>query len=391
MSIRTPAMRGALLSLAVLMTASCERPPIESQQTDFRGLGKVHIVNPRLLRERVAAAVPPTVAPAAAPSTVLARDVYQNVQVLGDVDVNEFTRLMLAITQWVSPQQGCEYCHVGDLAADSPYTKVVSRQMLAMTRYINSVGGQQHVGETGVTCWTCHRGQNVPPETWTRAVPGGRQAGIVGGQGGQNIAAASVNYSSLPYDPFTPFLMGNESVRIQSRTDAPWENRTSIKQTEWVYSFMTHISQSLGVNCTYCHNSRSFFPWEGSSPARVTAWHGINLARDLNVEYVMPLADVLPADRKGPMGDVLKINCATCHGGAFKPGYGAQMASFYPSLWQHTGAPPVDGPPAPAEPLPGDGLQDQLEPDRLPGVGPESLPGPPGPVTPPASGSRPRR
>ena len=30
-----------------------------------------------------------------------AKDIYQNVQVLGDLSVGEFTRLMAAITQWV--------------------------------------------------------------------------------------------------------------------------------------------------------------------------------------------------------------------------------------------------------------------------------------------------
>ena len=37
--------------------------------------------------------------------------VYKNVQVLGDVGVGEFTRLMASITTWVAPTQGCAYCH----------------------------------------------------------------------------------------------------------------------------------------------------------------------------------------------------------------------------------------------------------------------------------------
>jgi photosynthetic reaction center cytochrome c subunit len=40
---------------------------------------------------------------------------------------------------------------------------------------------------------------------------------------------------------------------------------------------MMHFSGSLGVNCTYCHNSQSFAKWEepADSPdrlARVSAW-----------------------------------------------------------------------------------------------------------------------
>ena len=35
-------------------------------------------------------------------------------------------------------------------------------------------------------------------------------------------------------------------------------NRSSLKQTEHTYGLMMHMSDSLGVNCTYCHNTRSF-------------------------------------------------------------------------------------------------------------------------------------
>ena len=34
----------------------------------------------------------------------------------------------------------------------------------------------------------------------------------------------------------------------------------------------------------------------------------------------------------GPTGDVAKVNCATCHQGAYKPLYGAPMAKDYPEL-----------------------------------------------------------
>ncbi|WP_188945289.1 photosynthetic reaction center cytochrome c subunit family protein, partial [Polymorphobacter multimanifer] len=46
-----------------------------------------------------------------------ARDVYQNVQVLGDISVDEFNYMMASITEWVSPADGsvenggCNYCH----------------------------------------------------------------------------------------------------------------------------------------------------------------------------------------------------------------------------------------------------------------------------------------
>ena len=74
-------------------------------------------------------------------SEPLAKDIYQNVQVLGDLTEDNFNRLMAAMTNWVSPDQGCAYCHgEGDLenyGDDALYTKVVSRRMIKMTQNIN--------------------------------------------------------------------------------------------------------------------------------------------------------------------------------------------------------------------------------------------------------------
>jgi len=119
---------------------------------------------------------------------------------------------------------------------------------------------------------------------------------------------------------------------VNGPTALPSGNRQSIKQAEWTYGLMTHMSSALGVNCTYCHNSRSFQTWEGNPPQRLTAWFGIRMARDLNTQYMEPLTDNFPAHRKGETGDVAKLNCATCHQGAYKPLYGAPMLKDYPEL-----------------------------------------------------------
>jgi photosynthetic reaction center cytochrome c subunit len=63
------------------------------------------------------------------------------------------------------------------------------------------------------------------------------------------------------------------------------------------------------------------------------------MARDLNVAYMEPLTEVFPAHRKGELGDVAKVNCATCHQGAYKPLYGAKMAKDFPELGGQTAAP----------------------------------------------------
>jgi photosynthetic reaction center cytochrome c subunit len=312
----------------------CERPPMEVEQQGFRGLGLESVRNPRLAARTLDENRAPEPLPPVQPGGPRASEVYQNVQVLGDLGANEFARLMVAITAWVSPEQGCQYCHGGNLATDEKYTKIVARRMIQMTRHINQ-DWTSHVKQTGVTCYTCHRGQPVPAEVWAADPGPSRPAGMLGNNAGQNLPAPAVGLTSLPFDVFSPFLLGDEEIRIQSGTALPEGNRRSIKQTEWTYGLMIHISDSLGVDCTYCHNSRSFKPWEASSPARANAWYGIRMLRNLNNEYIASLTDVFPDYRKGPMGDVLKANCATCHRGLPKPLNGAQMAQHYPGLAAH--------------------------------------------------------
>jgi photosynthetic reaction center cytochrome c subunit len=239
---------------------------------------------------------------------------------------------MVSMTNWVAPQEGCVYCHaLPNFEDDSKYTKVVARRMVEMTQHINA-DWQPHVAQTGVTCYTCHRGEPVPSAIWFKSNPQPYGSNFMGDKAGQNEPSPVVNLSSLPNDPFTPFLLDKQNIRVNGPTALPSGNRQSIKQAEWTYGLMTHMSTALGVNCTYCHNTQSFQNWENSPPQRVTAWHGIRMARDLNLTFMEPLTEVFPAHRKGPMGDVAKLNCATCHQGAYKPLNGAPMAKDFPEL-----------------------------------------------------------
>jgi photosynthetic reaction center cytochrome c subunit len=52
----------------------------------------------------------------------------------------------------------------------------------------------------------------------------------------------------------------------------------------------------------------------------------------LNHHYLKPLTSTFPEHRLGVLGDVAKVNCATCHQGVFKPLYGVSMAKDYPEL-----------------------------------------------------------
>ena len=333
--------------LGALLLAGCERPPVQSTQRDPRGAGLQQVSNPRTLAAQQAAQpAVPVLPPPGSNDGPKAKDVYQNVKVLGDLSVGEFTRHMVAITQWVAPEQGCTYCHVANLADDSLYTKVVARRMIQMNRSLN-VDWAKHVGPTGVTCYTCHRGNPVPANVWfapmtpknNYARPG------MGDDAGQNKAEPSIALASLPYDPFTPDLSGAEPIRVQTTTALPTGNRASTKQAEHTYSLMIHMSKSLGVNCTFCHNTQSFLTW---NEKRVKAYHGIRMARDVNNAYIEPLNSTFPANRLGVTGDVAKANCATCHQGVNKPLGGLAMAKDWPGLMTTAVAAPVVPVPAAA-------------------------------------------
>jgi len=247
----------------------------------------------------------------------------------------------VAMTSWVAPQQGCPYCHeAADLASDALYTKVVARRMLQMTRAIND-GNKAHVANTGVTCYTCHRGQNVPAYIWFLDKGPKTASGPAGNRAGQNTPAPAIGLTSLPFDPFTPFLEQDNEIRVISTSALPTGDHKSVKQTEWTYALMMHISQALDVNCTYCHNTRSFAEWDASTPQRAVAWYAIRTVREINADYLVPLKPVYPPNRLGPNGDPPKANCTTCHQGAFKPLYGAPMLKDYPELGRVGGAAPA--------------------------------------------------
>ncbi len=313
--------------------AGCERPPMDVLQGGYRGTAMEQVINPRLDAVKAAQnVVPPSSPPAPADGQPLASSVYQNIQVLKDLNVAQFTRVMVAITQWVAPpDQACNYCHGANMADDGKYTKVVARRMLQMVRHINS-DWKNHVAATGVTCYTCHRGNAVPKNVWFTNPGESSESGLIASNAGQNKPEPAVGYASLPYDPFTRYLLNAESIRVNSTEALPSGNHTSIKSAEATYGLMMHMSTSLGVNCTYCHNSRAFAVWDQSTPKRVTAWYGIRMARDLNNAYMVPLTATFPAHRLGVLGDVAKVNCLTCHQGVFKPLYGVSMAKDYPEL-----------------------------------------------------------
>jgi photosynthetic reaction center cytochrome c subunit len=311
------ATRAALAALvaAPLVLASCEGGAKDTRQWGYRGTGREQVADRSQANAVLASNVVPASLPPAPPGPAGAP--WQNVQVLNDVSVGEFNRTMIAMSQWVAGGAGnCSYCHVaGNLASDSLHTKRVARRMLQMTRDINA-NYASHVQATGVTCYTCHLGKAQPNGYWFFS----------------------------DENQYLRYYLDRPDARVQSRTVEPTaENRSSIKQTEWTYAVMIAQSKGLGVNCTFCHNSRAWASWEQSGPKRVIALYGSQMVRHVNSEYLAPLKPEYPAShlaflasRVGQvnrLGDAPKLQCITCHNGVSKPLYGAQMARDYPALW----------------------------------------------------------
>ena len=123
------------LALVGLVLAGCERPSPESVQSGYRGTGMVQVYNARLLEVKTEKNQPPAVIPSAGSDGPKASQVYKNVKVLGDLSVGDFNRLMVSMTNWVAPSEGCAYCHaLPNFQDDSKYTKVVARRMVEMTQ-----------------------------------------------------------------------------------------------------------------------------------------------------------------------------------------------------------------------------------------------------------------
>lgn len=319
-------------SAGLLLLGGCELGAKETTQTGYRGAGLDQIVDKDHIAE--ASAIPAAPYPLPPDGGATAGQSYQNVRVLGSLSKERFDHLMAEMNQWVAPpQQGCNYCHNPEnMASDEKYTKVVARRMVQMTQNINS-RWSSHVRDTGVTCYTCHRGNAVPDYRWALAQGTPNPGSILGNKHGQNTPDPNVGYAALPFDPFADYLDGQHQIRVASSSAFPSSKHiVSIKEAEKSYGLMMHVSSALGVNCTYCHNTQSFRAWNLSRAQRATAYYGIRMVRDINEDYIGSLQSVFPAYRKGPHGDPYKVNCMTCHQGVSKPLGGVSMISQAPAL-----------------------------------------------------------
>lgn len=98
---------------------------------------------------------------------LLAGQAFKNVQVLGNVPVDDFLPLMGLMTAAVGGD--CSTCHESAgtdkvLWEAETALKRTARRMSAMVIALNR---DNFRGRTVVTCWTCHRGRSVPVQTPT--------------------------------------------------------------------------------------------------------------------------------------------------------------------------------------------------------------------------------
>ncbi len=323
------AARALLMVVLVLpWLASCHRT--QAVQRGYRGQDSEELYSESTLAKLDAINKYPKPLRAANTNPPTAAETYENVHVVGDLSKQQFARLMLSIKSWVAPEVGCNFCHnAPDYTNDDKYTKRVAREMLRMTRHINT-DWTAHVGKTGVTCFTCHRGQAVPAKLWY-AAPDRTLAGPFVIKPGRPPTASAAN-TTIPADPMSDYLLHDDNIRVIGPTALQSGNRRSVYQAQDTYSLMMVMSESLGVNCTFCHYTAAFYNWDQSTPQRATAWYGIRMVRDVNLTYLNSLQDVWPAYRLGAEGDSPKVNCTTCHQGVYKPLFGKSPLVGFPEL-----------------------------------------------------------
>ncbi len=332
------ALGGAVIAGGLLLAVpTWDRPPLISTDYGPSASELVVLTNPR--RPPPYGTVPEPL-PVAAEGGPLARDVYKNVQILGDLPQAEFDRLMVAITQWVAPKQGCGFCHdlkagadgAPNYAYDGLYTDKVARRMIQMTMKINTDWGN-HVAPSGVVCFTCHRGENVPPRVWYKQ-PEPEHSGILGKPRPWQTNAQTIR-NFFPTESNEQWLVSDSDANIESNAALPGERGSGVareQDAENLYIMMMQWSDAIGANCNLCHNSRAFWDWQQSPPYRLDGLWGQYMTQDINKSFLIPSAVLFPRDQLGQMGDSAKADCGTCHIGRQKPLGGYNLISHYPAL-----------------------------------------------------------
>jgi len=326
---------GGAVFLATMLVAFGQPYATDSLQTGPRGTGmsrpefKADLARPDPTIEGFLATTSAPVIPQGGEQT--AGDARENVPPgLEDLTVENYDRLLTAMRAWTG---------IPDLFEDADkYQTAVGHTMVAMTRMLNEEW-DGHVNankQVGVTCYTCHRGQPVPSDIWFRISPVNESA--EGWSANQNRVTVQSQYTSLPSDALEKYLLDGESIKVhdlESRVAGVpgTDDYPGIQQAERTYSLMNYVSNSLGVNCVFCHNSRAFYDGAQVTPQWGTEILGIQMVLELNNDWLVPLEGLLPENRLGPVhGDAPKAACKTCHKGYQQPLQGTNVIKDWPEL-----------------------------------------------------------
>lgn len=256
---------------------------------------------------------------------------------LEGLTVENYDRLLTAMRAWTG---------IPDLFEDADnYQTAVGHIMIGMTQNLNEnwdghVNAQKQVG---VTCYTCHRGQPVPSDVWFRTVQDSPAA--AGWSANQNMVTDVSQSTSLPSDALETYLLDYGVIGVHDLDSrvagVPGQDGyPGIQNAERTYALMNYIDNALGVNCTFCHNTRAFYDGGQVTLQWGTAQLGIQMVQELNNEYLVSLDGLLPEDRLGPVhGDAPKVACKTCHKGYQQPLQGTNVIRQWPELATTSGEP----------------------------------------------------
>ena len=99
--------------------------------------------------------------------TITLSNTFDNVQVLDIETKSDMKKYMKSISKDLGVK--CSYCHdMDDKSIDTPQ-KDITREMIKLTKYLNTLLNKQFIDSTShksfVTCWTCHHGKLQPMHT----------------------------------------------------------------------------------------------------------------------------------------------------------------------------------------------------------------------------------
>jgi photosynthetic reaction center cytochrome c subunit len=205
-----------------------------------------------------------------------------NVQVLAGLSSAEVWTYMV---QYVSGGLGvgCQYCHdINNFAADTYPQKVAARNMLYMVSDVNSqfIVDLPNWRGNYVQCATCHNGQpnnlEAVGEQFVKSIPNipvtvdpldeqgvpildpALKPAAISEPVGLQDAVLYYIYNYQVWKPFDPAVpeSGRGSLAL-TKDGGRTQDQVTINQ-----NVMNYQSWSLGVGCTYCHNSRNFVDYE---------------------------------------------------------------------------------------------------------------------------------